>query len=509
MKFFIQLCGFSLHYCNTPYNYILLQDPKFLASAPQKKKRKDKPPLLSMLNRPLGSQVSTDDIICERCNYNRDCCCTFTCPACNKRVFSILAYTHHKQKTCPVVRLRREKIRSAIIEKRKKRDKEALDSSGQTKSSEGKRTVSDSESDDELSSFNLSNFSNLGSSVLGYDISEQEDKVKDTSADDIKTGWLNTDIMEGTKPFSEPRPSTASAPLPVPLPETKQITSFKPSRPAVSSKPNKTLTKLKNKAAKMARQNSRMIKKISPEIPIPTTPKEDSKSVPDPPPQTPPVPPAPDMLSASGRRIKRPKKLDNNAYDEDEVKHTVGQPRNAKLLKQTKGDVTKASIKPSNILKNSIKSNPINKTNSEYNSVTSNSTSSEDVKSLNVSSSTSSTVVPSSTSFLPSSVASTASSLIAANPGKIITLSTSALTNKQLLTINTSQSNNKQSIIPHTSSPFNKIFVRHGGGGPQAVSVVSRGAPQAVLIPAQSFILQTSLPSTEQTASTPNPTAMQ
>lgn len=39
-----------------------------------------------------------EPVCCERCNnYNRDCCCTFSCGKCGKRVFSIGAFIGHKR----------------------------------------------------------------------------------------------------------------------------------------------------------------------------------------------------------------------------------------------------------------------------------------------------------------------------------------------------------------------------------------------------------------------------
>ncbi|CAL4065787.1 unnamed protein product, partial [Meganyctiphanes norvegica] len=69
-------------------------------------------------------EKAAEEINCERCNYSKDCCCTFSCPMCGKRVFSIKAYTLHTERTCPVVKQRRERIRAAIMEKKRKKDAE-------------------------------------------------------------------------------------------------------------------------------------------------------------------------------------------------------------------------------------------------------------------------------------------------------------------------------------------------------------------------------------------------
>ncbi|XP_071523711.1 uncharacterized protein [Panulirus ornatus] len=63
-----------------------------------------------------------EEIVCDRCNYTKDCCCTFSCNHCGKRVFSIMAYTMHSERTCPVLKHRRERIRMAIMEKRRRRE---------------------------------------------------------------------------------------------------------------------------------------------------------------------------------------------------------------------------------------------------------------------------------------------------------------------------------------------------------------------------------------------------
>ncbi|XP_042235438.1 zinc finger protein 62 homolog isoform X2 [Homarus americanus] len=63
-----------------------------------------------------------EEIVCDRCNYTKDCCCTFSCNHCGKRVFSIMAYTLHSERTCPVLKHRRERIRMAIMEKRRRRE---------------------------------------------------------------------------------------------------------------------------------------------------------------------------------------------------------------------------------------------------------------------------------------------------------------------------------------------------------------------------------------------------
>ncbi|KAG0716560.1 Zinc finger protein 709 [Chionoecetes opilio] len=67
-----------------------------------------------------------EEIICDRCNYTKDCCCTFSCKHCGKRVFSIMAYRMHQDKTCDVLKQRRERIRHAIMEKRRRRDDPSL-----------------------------------------------------------------------------------------------------------------------------------------------------------------------------------------------------------------------------------------------------------------------------------------------------------------------------------------------------------------------------------------------
>lgn len=64
--------------------------------------------------------------MCDRCNYTKDCCCTFSCKHCGKRVFSIMAYTMHQDKTCSVLKQRRERIRMAIMEKRRRREDPSL-----------------------------------------------------------------------------------------------------------------------------------------------------------------------------------------------------------------------------------------------------------------------------------------------------------------------------------------------------------------------------------------------
>ncbi|XP_050697924.1 uncharacterized protein LOC126986129 isoform X2 [Eriocheir sinensis] len=67
-----------------------------------------------------------EEIVCDRCNYTKDCCCTFSCKHCGKRVFSIMAYTNHQDKTCSVLKQRRERIRMAIMEKRRRREDPTL-----------------------------------------------------------------------------------------------------------------------------------------------------------------------------------------------------------------------------------------------------------------------------------------------------------------------------------------------------------------------------------------------
>ncbi|XP_066983660.1 uncharacterized protein [Macrobrachium rosenbergii] len=64
----------------------------------------------------------SEEIVCDRCNYTKDCCCTFSCSHCGKRVFSIMAYTLHSERTCPVLKQRRERIRMAIMEKRRRKE---------------------------------------------------------------------------------------------------------------------------------------------------------------------------------------------------------------------------------------------------------------------------------------------------------------------------------------------------------------------------------------------------
>ncbi|KAK7069434.1 hypothetical protein SK128_024538 [Halocaridina rubra] len=68
------------------------------------------------------SEKVNEEIVCDRCNYTKDCCCTFSCTHCGKRVFSIMAYTLHSEKTCPVLKQRRERIRMAIMEKRRRKE---------------------------------------------------------------------------------------------------------------------------------------------------------------------------------------------------------------------------------------------------------------------------------------------------------------------------------------------------------------------------------------------------
>nr|XP_045598617.1 zinc finger protein 852-like isoform X2 [Procambarus clarkii]XP_045598618.1 zinc finger protein 852-like isoform X2 [Procambarus clarkii] len=67
-------------------------------------------------------EKAQEEIVCDRCNYTKDCCCTFSCNHCGKRVFSIMAYTLHSERTCPVLKHRRERIRMAIMEKRRRRE---------------------------------------------------------------------------------------------------------------------------------------------------------------------------------------------------------------------------------------------------------------------------------------------------------------------------------------------------------------------------------------------------
>ncbi|MPC17787.1 Zinc finger protein 333 [Portunus trituberculatus] len=67
-----------------------------------------------------------EEIVCDRCNYTKDCCCTFSCKHCGKRVFSIMAYTMHQDKTCSILKQRRERIRMAIMEKRRRREDPSL-----------------------------------------------------------------------------------------------------------------------------------------------------------------------------------------------------------------------------------------------------------------------------------------------------------------------------------------------------------------------------------------------
>lgn len=67
-----------------------------------------------------------EEIVCDRCNYTKDCCCTFSCKHCGKRVFSIMAYTTHQDKTCSILKQRRERIRMAIMEKRRRREDPSL-----------------------------------------------------------------------------------------------------------------------------------------------------------------------------------------------------------------------------------------------------------------------------------------------------------------------------------------------------------------------------------------------
>merc|ERR1719259_214658 len=183
----------------------------------------------------VESSSSVDDIVCERCHYNRDCCCTFSCQACGKRVFSILAYTHHKNRTCPVVRKRRERMRTAMLEKkraeavRNSENSENLLSSGVENPSSGvenpafgvenssavvsaserkrKRKDSSDDSDDEVNNFNLSNFSNL----LGVSDGKPDEAGSDGSDDgaDGGSGWLNKDIMAGTKQWNTLRKKEA------------------------------------------------------------------------------------------------------------------------------------------------------------------------------------------------------------------------------------------------------------------------------------------------------------
>lgn len=121
---------FCLSWCNQSYQtlwcqhipsillmiivYIFLQDAP--SSSPNegssKKRRSEK----------RERERNQEEIVCDRCNYTKDCCCTFSCKHCAKRIFSIMAYTLHSERTCPVLKQRRERIRMAIMEKRRRRE---------------------------------------------------------------------------------------------------------------------------------------------------------------------------------------------------------------------------------------------------------------------------------------------------------------------------------------------------------------------------------------------------
>ena len=65
-----------------------------------------------------------EEICCERCNnYNRDCCCTFSCHICGKRVFSSAAFmTHQRMHNSNLPpNFKKDRIRAAIMEKRKRK----------------------------------------------------------------------------------------------------------------------------------------------------------------------------------------------------------------------------------------------------------------------------------------------------------------------------------------------------------------------------------------------------
>ncbi|XP_076029770.1 uncharacterized protein LOC143018302 isoform X2 [Oratosquilla oratoria] len=79
--------------------------------------RKKKPP-----REKSEKEREREEIICEKCNYTKDCCCTFSCDTCGKRIFSILAFTLHVERTCPVIKQRRERIREAIMEKKRRKE---------------------------------------------------------------------------------------------------------------------------------------------------------------------------------------------------------------------------------------------------------------------------------------------------------------------------------------------------------------------------------------------------
>ncbi|XP_069938610.1 uncharacterized protein [Cherax quadricarinatus] len=90
--------------------------------------KKDSPSTPHLSDTPKRRRLSKErekpqeEIVCDRCNYTKDCCCTFSCNHCGKRVFSIMAYTLHSERTCPVLKHRRERIRMAIMEKRRRKE---------------------------------------------------------------------------------------------------------------------------------------------------------------------------------------------------------------------------------------------------------------------------------------------------------------------------------------------------------------------------------------------------
>ena len=387
------------------------------------------------------------------------------------------------------------------MEKKKRKEREAAKEGRHTKKAKRQHTESESDSDDEVANFNLSNFSNLGSSILGYNDISDKDKLGENK-DDMDSGWLNKDIMEGTKSWKENKKAMVN----------EAITSTIDYRQHPSSH-NKLASSLTNSLKVENRDKSK---------------------------------------TAAGKQTVIDKdKLENSAVSPLRNKSSFSsftnkEKRNTISLARKSNSVLCDNIKveqSSNVLQNNSSCTSI------PTSVSSGSTliTAADIKAeridiknepIDVNSDPTETEVPP----LHNSIAGSTSELIAANPGKIITLSTSALSprTKQLLSLKPTTLSGGQKVAPTarlvtlsgggnvlnqkismastnnivTNSPHipilnnqgtsssssgsqspillnpNQILLSHHTLAPGQRTVASSGSQAAVLIPAQSFVLQ-------------------
>ncbi|XP_047481736.1 gastrula zinc finger protein XlCGF48.2-like isoform X2 [Penaeus chinensis] len=130
-----------------------------------------------------------EEIVCDRCNYTKDCCCTFSCKHCAKRIFSIMAYTLHSERTCPVLKQRRERIRMAIMEKRRRREE----------------YINEATSDIPDTAFSFTRAYQLQAGLLGGSTSSSESSSRRMSSDlaKLKDEYKEKSAENNSKPVEE------------------------------------------------------------------------------------------------------------------------------------------------------------------------------------------------------------------------------------------------------------------------------------------------------------------